>query len=132
MKGKDLYEQGMETARKIWGNDRAQRMEEALADLNPGFQQHVVNALALYSRPGLDQKTRSLCTVAALTVLGYTDELKLHIRGALRSGASQEEIEEVLLQMAAYGGIPASIGAFTTAKRVFEKEKQGGPKDNAA
>ena len=126
MKGKDLYELGMETARKIWGNTRAQRVEEALADLNPGFQQLVVNAFALYSRPGLDQKTRSLCTIAALTVLGYTEELKLHIRGALNNGATQQEIEEVLLQMAAYGGIPASIGALSTAKKVFEKEKPGG------
>ncbi len=126
MKEKDIYELGLETACKIWGDARAQRIEKALAGLNPGFQQYVINAFALYSRPGLDQKTRSLCTIAALTVLGYTEELVLHIRGALHNGATQQEIEEVLLQMAAYGGIPAVIGAFTTAKRVFEHDKPGG------
>ena len=109
MKGKDLYELGMKTARKVWGNARAQRVEKALAGLNPGFQQFVVNAFALYSRPGLDQKTRSLCTIAALTVMGYTEELKLHIRGALHNGATQQEIEEVRLQLVAYGGTPAAM-----------------------
>ncbi len=126
MKEKDLYAVGMETARKIWGDARAERMEKALAGVNPGFQQFVVNAFALYSRPGLDQKTRSLCTIAALTVMGYPQELRLHIKGALHNGATQQEIEEVILQMAAYGGIPASIGAFTTAKTVFGQEEPSG------
>ena len=57
MKGKELYDLGMETARKIWGESRAQRVEKALASINPGFQQFVVNAFALYSRQGLDQKS---------------------------------------------------------------------------
>ena len=126
MKEKDLHKLGMEAACKIWGDARAQRVNEALAGLNPGFQQFVMNAFTLYSRPGLDQKTRSLCTIAALTVMGYTEELRLHIKGALHNGATHQEIEEVLLQMAAYGGIPASIGALTTAKSIFEQEKPGG------
>ena len=122
MSDKDAYELGRETARKIWGEARANRVEKALGGLSPGFQQFVMSSFALYARPGLDQKTRSLCTVAALTVLGYRDELALHIRGALHNGATRQEIEEVPIQMAAYGGVPASIGAFTTAKKVFEHD----------
>ena len=123
MSEKDVYELGRETAGKIWGKERAERIDRALGGLNPGFQQFVMSSFGLYARPGLDQKTRSLCTIAALTVLGYTDELALHIRGALHNGATPQEIEEVLIQMAAYGGVPASIGAFTTAKKVFEHHR---------
>ena len=74
----------------------------------------------IYTRPGLDLKTREMLTVAALTVLGYPQaELKEHIRGALNVGCTREEILEIILQMAVYAGFPAALGAVKTAAAVF-------------
>ncbi len=78
----------------------------------------------VYSRPGLDLKTREMLTVAALTVLGYPQaELKDHIRGALNVGCTRDEILEIILQMAVYAGFPAALEAIKTAASVFG-EKQ--------
>ncbi len=75
----------------------------------------------VWGRPNLDLRTRSLCNIAALTALGKTNQLRFHIRGALNNGATKEEIIEVLIQMAAYAGIPAGVEGFTVAKEVFDK-----------
>ena len=78
----------------------------------------------IYTRPGLDLKTREMLTVGALTVLGYPQaELKDHIRGALNVGCTPEEILEIILQMAVYAGFPAALEAVKTAASVFG-EKQ--------
>ncbi|HBO44006.1 MAG TPA: 4-carboxymuconolactone decarboxylase [Planctomycetaceae bacterium] len=78
----------------------------------------------VYSRPGLDLKTREMLTVAALTVLGYPQaELKDHIRGALNVGCTPDEISEIILQMAVYAGFPAALEAVKSATSVFG-EKQ--------
>ena len=78
----------------------------------------------IYSRPGLDLKTREMLTVAALTVLGYPQaELKGHIQGALNVGCTPDEILEIILQMAVYAGFPAALEAVKTAASVFG-EKQ--------
>lgn len=78
----------------------------------------------VYSRPGLDLKTREMLTVAALTVLGYPQaELKDHILGALNVGCTRDEILEIILQMAVYAGFPAALEAIKTAASVFG-EKQ--------
>ncbi|HWH94261.1 MAG TPA: carboxymuconolactone decarboxylase family protein, partial [Baekduia sp.] len=75
----------------------------------------------LYARDVLDLKTRELCTVAALTVQGFSlPELKLHIDAALRTGASREEVIEVITQMIAYAGFPAATNALMTAQAVFQ------------
>jgi 4-carboxymuconolactone decarboxylase len=78
----------------------------------------------VYTRPGLDLKTREMLTVAALTVLGYPQaELKDHIRGALNVGCTRGEVLEIILQMAVYAGFPAALEAVKTAASVFgEKE----------
>jgi 4-carboxymuconolactone decarboxylase len=76
----------------------------------------------LYARDGLDLKTRLLCTVSALTVLGRQDQLRVHIQRALGAGATQAELEEVILQMCAFGGFPATWDALTTAKSVFRPD----------
>ena len=87
----------------------------------------------LYSRDVLDLKTRELCTVAALTVQGFSlPQLKLHIDAALRTGASREEVIEVITQMIAYAGFPPATNALMTAEGVFqdhdakEKSKKAG------
>ena len=76
-----------------------------------------------WSREGsLDLKTRSLLTLTCLVSLGATDELKLHVRGAINNGLSNDEIKEVLLQVAVYAGIPAGLAAFKAAHEVLRQE----------
>jgi alkylhydroperoxidase/carboxymuconolactone decarboxylase family protein YurZ len=73
----------------------------------------------IWSRPGLDRKTRSCLTLVALVAAGRTEELELHLRGALRNGLTPDEIKEVLLHCAVYCGIPAANTAFAIAQRVL-------------
>ncbi|MBW4707918.1 carboxymuconolactone decarboxylase family protein [Roseobacter sp. YSTF-M11] len=92
----------------------------------PGFSTTMMEVAFghYYTRDGLDDKTRYLTTVAALTALGgqTAPQLKVHIRNALRSGATQREVAEVINQMALYGGFPAMINALNAALEVFEEE----------
>ena len=105
-------------------------LQEVLAqrydDLIPGFSESLVEWAygRHYARPGLDLKTRQLCTVAALTVLGgHTGpQLKANIEHTLKAGASRAEILEAIWQMAVYGGLPAAINGLNTAKALFEEQ----------
>ena len=121
----DRYQFGVEVAQRLWGKERAGKIERSLAGFSPEFQRLVMETLGIYAQPPLEPKVRSLCTVAALTVLGRAAELRLHIVGALSNGASQEEIKAVLYQMAFYGGVPAAIEAFVVANKVFERHAAG-------
>jgi 4-carboxymuconolactone decarboxylase len=116
------YQRGMNEIRKQLG-PMADSYIEKIKALAPEFAW--VNVTfpfgELYTRDVLDLKTRELCTVAALTVQGFSlPELKLHIDAALRSGASREEVIEVITQMIAYAGFPAATNALMTAQAVFE------------
>ena len=116
----EMVEKGIEITQRIWGRRRAERMQQSLAELGPpGFSDYVNRVFALYDRPALDLKTRSLCQVAALTALGQENELKIHLRGALNNGASPEEAHEVIFQMAPYCGLPKVIHALLVARQVF-------------
>ncbi|PIE16512.1 MAG: hypothetical protein CSA68_02250 [Rhodobacterales bacterium] len=94
-------------------------------DILPGFSESLVEWAygRHYSRPGLDLKTRQLCTVAALTALGGQTgpQLKINIEHSLKAGASQREIVEAIWQMAVYGGMPAAINGLNAAIEVFEE-----------
>jgi len=95
---------------------------ESLKDIAPELGQFVTEFAFgdIYSRPGLDLKTRQLLTIASLTTLGYAPlQLKSHIKGALNVGCTKKEIVEALLQMAVYAGFPASMNALYAAKEVF-------------
>jgi 4-carboxymuconolactone decarboxylase len=78
---------------------------------------------AIWSRPGLSRKMRSLINLAMLTALNRPHEVKLHLKGALTNGCSKEEIMEVLLQTAVYCGVPAAIDSFRAAREVFSETK---------
>lgn len=95
----------------------------ALAPVAPDLGRYIVEFAFgdLYSRPGLDLKSRELATVAALTVLGHAQpQLAVHVHGALNVGCSPQQIIEVMLQMVAYAGFPVVINAVLTAQGVFE------------
>ncbi|QIB33977.1 carboxymuconolactone decarboxylase family protein [Ancylobacter pratisalsi] len=94
----------------------------ALADVAPDFARYIFEFGYgdIYSRPGLDLRTRMLATVAGLVCLGHAErELEVHIGSALNCGASREEVVETIMQMALYGGFPAALDALFVAKRVF-------------
>ena len=116
------YQRGMNEIRKQLG-PMADSYIQNIKALAPEFAW--VNVTfpfgELYTRDVLDLKTRELCTVAALTVQGFAlPQLKLHVDAALRSGASREEVIEVITQMIAYAGFPAATNALMTAQSVFE------------
>ena len=77
----------------------------------------------IYNRPAVDLRTRSLCTIAALVVLGHSPQMiKRHITGALHIGVTEEEISEIIAQMVFYGGMPAAVNAFRIAKETFDEQ----------
>jgi 4-carboxymuconolactone decarboxylase len=118
----DLREQGMATRREVLGDAHVDRsMNEANA-FTRDFQEHITRYAwgAVWSRPGLDRRTRSCITVAMLAAQGNEDELVLHLRAALRNGVTVDELKEVLLQVAVYAGVPRANRAFSIARSVLE------------
>ena len=97
----------------------------AMAELAPEIMKLVDSVVygEVYNRPAVDLKTRSLCTIAALVVLGHSPEMiKRHITGALHIGVTREEISEIIGQMVFYGGMPAAVRAFRVAKETFDEQ----------
>lgn len=115
------YDRGLERMRTIFGPEIEAALK-GLAAANPDLARVLVEFpfAEVYTRPGLDLKTRELLTVAALTVLGYPQsELKEHVRGALNVGCTRQEVMETILQMAVYAGFPAALESAKTAAGVF-------------
>ena len=121
MDSADRFERGLAKLKEIYG-DRAEMLVAALGEVAPDLGRYVVEFGFgdIYCRPGLDLKSREIATVAALTVLGTAaPQLRAHIHAALNVGCSQEEVVEVILQMALYAGFPATINGIQAAKEVF-------------
>ena len=117
----ELYRKGMEEMRKHLGPE-ADHYVENIREISPEFAKVNVEFPfgELYTRGILDDKTRELCTVAALTVQGFaTPQLKIHVKAALNCGASRLEVVEVITQMIAYCGFPGATNALMGAKAVF-------------
>ncbi len=117
---KDLMRRGMEVTEKLWGR-RAAARELPAQKLAPEFFGLVTQLVfgGFWSRPQLDMRSRSLCTVAQLAALGRTDELKAHLAGALQLGIRRDELIEVLMQTACYAGVPAAVQALNAAADVL-------------
>ena len=120
----ERYQKGMKTRRQVLGDEYVNNAEATKTDFDHDFQEYIVNnAWAdVWSRPGLTKRERSLVTIGLLAALGQEAELALHIRATKNTGASQEEVKEVLLHVAAYAGIPAANSAFKIAKEIFAKK----------
>ncbi len=117
----ERYNRGIEKLKEIDGEGGV-RVLELLKDVAPDLGKYVIEFPFgdVYSRPGLDLKSREIATVAALTALGNAaPQLKVHVNGALNVGCTKEEIIEVIIQMAVYAGFPAALNGMFAAKEVF-------------
>ena len=119
------YEQGLAKLQEIDG-DAGVRVIDSLRDIAPDFARYLIEFPFgdIYSRPGLDLKSREIAVVAALTALGNAaPQLKVHIQGALNVGVTRNEVVEVIMQMAVYAGFPAALNGLTAAKEVFAADE---------
>jgi 4-carboxymuconolactone decarboxylase len=117
----DRYLRGLAKLREIDGH-AGERVIESLADIAPEFARYVVEFPFgdIYSRPGLDLKSREIATIAALAAMGNArSQLEVHIGAALKVGCTRKEIVEVMMQMAVYAGFPAALNGLFAAKDVF-------------
>ena len=117
------YEEGMRVRREVLGDEHVDRSLAAATEITRMMQDLTTEVAwgTIWTRPGLPRHTRSLINVAMLATLGRSNELRLHVRGALRNGCSQEEVAEALLQAAVYAGIPVGIEGFRVADGVFSE-----------
>ena len=119
---------GMGVRRAVLGDAHVDRAVEGTTPFTRDFQDFITRYAwgEIWSRPGLDRRTRSCITLTALVATGREHELEMHVRAALRNGLSAEEIAEVLLQCAVYCGVPAANGAFAIAQRVIAEAAEDG------
>ena len=117
----DAYDAGMAVRRQVLGDAHVDRAEANKTGFTTDFQRFITTYAwgEVWTRPGLERRTRSCITLAMLATLGYEEELAMHVKAALRNGLSHEEIAEVLLQVAVYAGVPAANRAFAIAQRAL-------------
>jgi 3-oxoadipate enol-lactonase/4-carboxymuconolactone decarboxylase len=120
----DRYEQGMKVRREVLGDAHVDRAESQVDDFTGDFQDFITRYVwgEVWTRSGIDRRTRSVITLTALAARGHLDELAFHTRAALRNGLTPTEIKEVLLHTGVYCGVPAANSAFAVAQRVIREE----------
>jgi 4-carboxymuconolactone decarboxylase len=121
----DSHERGLEVRRAVLGDEHVDRAIARTTDFTAEFQDLITRYAwgEIWTRPGLDRRTRSCITLTALVAGGHSHELAMHVRGALRNGLTPDEIKEVLLQTAIYCGVPAANAAFAVAQEVVAEER---------
>jgi 4-carboxymuconolactone decarboxylase len=119
--------QGMTVRRAVLGDEHVDRALATTTSFTEPFQDFITRYAwgDVWSRPGLSRAERSMITLAMLAALQHENELAMHVRAALRNGLSPEQIQEVLLQVAVYAGVPAANRAFTVAQRVLSEVGAG-------
>jgi alkylhydroperoxidase/carboxymuconolactone decarboxylase family protein YurZ len=116
-------QRGMRVLEEMLGPGQAELARRVWHDLSPDFEGYILEFVSgeMWNRPGLDRRTRSLTTIAALTALGRPQALDLNIRLALNNGATRQEVLETLLHLAVYAGFPACWEGLTIADKVFRE-----------
>lgn len=119
------YERGYEQFKQMVGADRIEALIERFKAVYPDFETEVVAVVGgrIWTRPGIDLKTRSLCSICTLAALGRVNALKLNFQMALNNGASVAEICEALFQVAVYAGFPAAWDALVMLETVLEEAR---------
>jgi 3-oxoadipate enol-lactonase / 4-carboxymuconolactone decarboxylase len=125
--GKPSLDSGLAVRREVLGDEHVDRSLAEATDLTRDFQDFITTYAwgGIWTRPGLDRRSRSMVTLTALVAGGHEEELALHLRGARSNGLSWDEIKEVLLQAAVYCGVPAANTAFRIAQQVQNEEEPG-------
>jgi len=120
----ERWEQGMKVRRQVLGDEHVDRSIAGTTDLTADFQDFITRVAwgDVWSRPGLDRRSRSIAVLTSLIAHGHHEELAMHLRAALRNGLSVAEIREVILQSAVYSGVPAANTAFRIAAQVLAEE----------
>jgi len=118
----DVFEKGMALRRAVLGDKHVDQAEVKKNEFTEEFQEFITRYAwgEIWTRPGLDRKTRSCITLAMMVALHRQDEFKLHFRAAFNNGLTKDEIKEVLLQSAIYAGVPAANAAFHWARDVLD------------
>jgi 4-carboxymuconolactone decarboxylase len=121
----ERFRAGLEMRQEVLGREHVDRSLRNATDFTRPMQELVTEYCwgEIWTRPGLDRRTRSLLNLAMLTALNRPHELELHVKGALNNGVTEEEIGEVLLQAAIYCGVPAAIDGFRVAQKVLTERK---------
>lgn len=122
----DAHERGMKVRREVLGDAHVDEAVARTTGFTADFQDLITRYAwgEIWTRPGLDRRTRSAIALTALIATGRMDELPMHVRAALRNGLSEDEIKEVLLQTAVYCGVPAANTAFAVAARVLDEKEE--------
>jgi 4-carboxymuconolactone decarboxylase len=123
MSDTERYNEGLEIRRAVLGAEYVDRAIASADDFNRPLQELVTEYCwgAVWSRPGLDRRTRSIVNLAMLSALNRPHELRIHVAAALRNGCTPEEIRETLLQVGIYCGVPAAVDAFRIAREVLNE-----------
>jgi 4-carboxymuconolactone decarboxylase len=123
----ELDPEGLEVRRAVLGDAHVDRAIERTTDFTAPFQEFITRYAwgGVWTRDGLDRRTRSVITLSVLTALGRENEIAMHVRAALRNGLTAEEIGEVFIHTAIYAGVPAANSAFAIAQKVIEEEQAG-------
>lgn len=118
-------EKGMAIRTQLWGEKAAKAGNDFLSNFDPGFGKLLNDEVFgnIWARPGLPLKNRSMITMAALIALGRTAELKIHMRGALNLGVTQDEIKEIIVHLSQYSGVPSAVEAIRTFGEVTAPKK---------
>jgi 4-carboxymuconolactone decarboxylase len=128
--GADRYAQGMKTRRSVLGDAWVDAAQAKRTDFDGDFQDWITGTAwhDVWTRPGLTKRERSMITIALLAALGQWDEVAMHTRATLNTGASRDDLREVMFHVAVYAGVPAANHAIKVIKQVFaeqDAEKQG-------
>lgn len=122
----ETFERGMKIRRAVLGDEHVDRAQANTTEFDAPFQQFITETAwgTIWAREGIDPKTRHMLTLAILAALGKENELAMHLRATKNTGVTPEEVQEILLHVAVYAGVPAANAAFAIAKRVFQEGSQ--------
>ena len=118
----ETYDEGMRVRREVLGDEHVDRAEAGKTALTEDFQELITRYAwgSVWTRPGLDRRTRSVAALTALLALGHWEEFAMHVRAASTNGLTPDEIGEVILQSAVYCGVPVANHGFAVARQVLD------------
>ncbi len=122
----DRFKDGMKARRSVLGDAHVDRAEARKTPFDADFQRYITEAAwgSVWTRPGLDRRTRSLLTIVLLAAQGHWEELAMHIRATRNTGAGEDDIKEALFHVAVYAGVPAANRAFAVAKETLAEMRR--------